>query len=109
MAWDMQLSGMDVISPSPAQLCGGELSPCLLGSFIFPAEDPQFGEKSVCEDLVVQKFNSGLCLHMFIVTTQKRGAGATVKIQSFLTRELMLHLALSKHCLSTQKLLETKP
>lgn len=45
MAWDMQLGSMDVISQTPAHLCGAELSPCLLGSFIFPAEDPQSGTK----------------------------------------------------------------
>lgn len=71
MAWDMQLSSMNVVLGSPAELGGAELSPCLLASFIFPAENPQPGKKNVCEDFIVQKLNHGLCLHMFIATKQK--------------------------------------
>lgn len=54
MAWDMQLSSVDVASGSPAELRGAELSPCLLGSFIFPAEDPQSGKKGFVKTWLVK-------------------------------------------------------
>lgn len=41
MAWDMQLSSMHVVSGGPAGSSGAGLSPCLVGSFIFPVEAPQ--------------------------------------------------------------------
>lgn len=96
MAWDMQLSNMDVVSWSPAQLCGAELSPCLLGSFIFPAEDPQSGQKVFVKTWLSK--NSAVVFASVCLQWQHRNEELLLLWKSsFLTRELVLQLALFKY------------